>query len=84
MLTGRFNFSPAKIKIIPKANKPGEFRRILIAPRGTREKVVQKALQIVLNAIFDHGFSTNTYGFRPNKSLVNALEQMHLRGGHKA
>nr|AYE93387.1 hypothetical protein C0993_000007 [Termitomyces sp.] len=79
VLEGRFKFSPARQILIPKPNKPGEFRSILIA--SPREKIVQKALQVLMNAIFDPHFSNSSFGFRPGRSLVNALNRIHKRGG---
>lgn len=79
ILEGRFKFSPARQILIPKPNKPGEFRPLLIA--SPREKIVQKALQVLMNAIFDPHFSKSSYGFRPGRSLVNALNKIHKRGG---
>ena len=76
---GRFKFSPARQTLIPKPNKPGEYRPLLIA--SPREKIVQKALQVLLNAIFDPHFSKSSFGFRPGRSLVNALNKLHKRGG---
>lgn len=76
---GRFKFSPARQILIPKPNKLGEFRSLLIA--SPREKIVQKALQGLLNAIFEPHFSKTSYGFRPGRSLVNALNKIHKRGG---
>lgn len=79
ILEGRFKFSPARQILIPKPNKPGEFRPLLIA--NPREKIVQKALQVLMNAIFDPHFSKSSFGFRPGRSLVNALNKIHKRGG---
>jgi group II intron reverse transcriptase/maturase len=76
---GRFKFSPARQILIPKPNKPGESRPLLIPSQ--REKIVQKALQVLLNAIFEPHFSKSSFGFRPGRSLVNALNRIHKRGG---
>jgi len=76
---GRFKFSPARQILIPKPNKPGETRPLLIA--SPREKIVQKALQVLLNAIFEPHFSKSSFGFRPGRSLINALNRLHKRGG---
>jgi len=76
---GRFKFSPARQILIPRPNKPGESRPLLIA--SPREKIVQKALQVILNAIFDPQFSKSSYGFRPGRSLVTGLNRLHKRGG---
>jgi group II intron reverse transcriptase/maturase len=79
ILEGRFKFSPARLIQNPKPNKPGEFRPLLIA--NPREKIVQKALQVLMNAIFDPHFSKSSCGFRPGRSLINALNRIHKRGG---
>ena len=79
ILEGRFKFSPARQILIPKPNKPGEFRPLLIA--NPRDKIVQKALQVLINATFDPHFSKSSFGFRPGRSLVNALNIIHKRGG---
>jgi group II intron reverse transcriptase/maturase len=76
---GRFKFSPARQILIPKPNKPAESRPLLIS--SPREKIVQKALQVLLNAIFEPHFSKSSFGFRPGRSLVNALNRLHKRGG---
>lgn len=76
---GRFKFSPARQILIPKPNKPGETRPLLIA--SPREKIVHKALQVLLNAIFEPQFSKSSFGFRPGRSLVNAFNRQHKRGG---
>jgi retron-type reverse transcriptase len=82
ILEGRFKFTPARQILIPKPNKPGELRPLLIA--NPREKIVQKALQVLMNAIFDPHFSKSSFGFRPGLSLVNALNKIHKRGGPMA
>jgi len=82
LIEGRFKFTPARQILIPKPNKPGQFRQILIA--NPREKIVQKALQVLLNTIFEPTFSKTSFGFRPGLSLVNALDKLHMRGGHMA
>jgi group II intron reverse transcriptase/maturase len=76
---GRFKFSPAKQILIPKQNKPLESSPLFIA--SPREKIVHKALQVLLNAIFEPHFSKSSFGFRPGRSLVNALNILHKRGG---
>jgi len=49
LLSGKFSFKRARRVFIPQPNKPGEMRSIgVVSPR---EKIVQKAIQLVLNAI---------------------------------
>jgi hypothetical protein len=47
--SGKFNFSPTRQVQIPKPYKPGQFRTLAIG--SPREKIVQKALQVILEAI---------------------------------
>lgn len=76
---GRLKFSPARQILIPKPNKPGEFRPLIFA--NPREKIVKKALQVRMTAVFDQHFSKNSIGSRPGRSLVNALYRIQQRGG---
>lgn len=75
---GRFKFTPARLKRIP--NAPDSFRSLIIA--NPREKIVQKAIQVILNAIWGAQFSGNSYGIGPPKSTRDALDRLHIRGGN--
>jgi len=80
LLKGKFNFTPTRRIMIPKgAGKFGE-RPLSIA--NPREKIVQKALALVLERIFEPLFLENSHGFRPNKGVHSALKQLHIKGGH--
>jgi group II intron reverse transcriptase/maturase len=74
--SGKFDFKPNRRVEIPKAN--GRTR-----PNGIgspREKIVQKALHSVLEAIFEPQFLDTSHGFRPNKSTHSALFITYLIG----
>nr|AYE93340.1 hypothetical protein C0992_000045 [Termitomyces sp.] len=79
---GRFKFSPARQILNPKPNKPGELRPLLIA--SPREKIVLKALQVLLNAIYVLLISKTSNEFKPDKDLVDAHDRILKRGGLKA
>jgi RNA-directed DNA polymerase len=58
---------------IPKSN--GKMR-ILKIP-AIRDRVVQGALRIIMEPIFEQDFQRGSYGFRPNKSAHEALERVN-------
>lgn len=68
---GTFAPSPVRQKLIPKPGKPGKFRPLGI-PTLT-DRLVQMALKNVLEPIFEADFSPTSYGFRPNRSVHDAL-----------
>lgn len=79
ILKGKLKFSPARRVMIPKPGKK-ELRPLSIA--SPREKIVQKAIAVVLEAIWERTFSENSYGFRPKKSLHQALYQIYRNGAN--
>lgn len=68
---GTFSPSPVRQKLIPKPGKAGQFRPLGI-PTLT-DRLVQMALKNVLEPIFEADFYTTSYGFRPNRSVHDAL-----------
>lgn len=75
---GRFNFSTSRRVDIPKAN--GGTRPLSIGPLG--DKIVQKAMALVLETIFEPKFLNNSYGFRPQRGVHMALKELYLKGGN--
>lgn len=57
---------------IPKAN--GKMRTLQIP--CIRDRVVQGALKLILEAIFEADFCPNSYGFRPKRSPHQALAEV--------
>jgi group II intron reverse transcriptase/maturase len=57
---------------IPKGN--GKFRTLQIP--SIRDRVVQGALKLILEAIFEADFCPNSYGFRPRRSPHRALAEV--------
>lgn len=60
---------------IPKGN--GKARTLQIP--GIRDRVVQGALKLILEAIFKADFRTNSYGFRPKRPPHRALAEVKRR-----
>ncbi len=78
--TGQFAPLPVRERMIPKPS--GKLRRLGIPT--VRDRVVQAALKLVLEPIFETGFSSSSYGFRPGRRAQDAVEDIlhHARQGY--
>jgi group II intron reverse transcriptase/maturase len=65
-----FQFKPARRVQIPKAS--GGTRPLTIA--SPRDKIVQEAIRLILEAIFEPIFSEYSHGFRPQRGCHTALK----------
>ena len=70
----RFVPAPVREKMIPKST-PGKFRMLGIPTAADR--VVQAALKLVLEPIFEADFKPCSYGFRPRRRAHDAISEIH-------
>lgn len=67
--TGTFRWRPARRVEIPKPK--GGTRPLSVA--SPRDKIVQKAIQMILEAIYESSFLEASHGFRPGRGCHTAL-----------
>jgi RNA-directed DNA polymerase len=72
LITGRYKPKQNRRVDIPKGN--GKFRTLQIP--CIRDRVVQGAVKLILEAIFEADFCSNSYGFRPQRSPHRALAEV--------
>ena len=75
---GSFRPLPVRERMIPKPGGSGKVRRLGIAT--VADRVVQAALKLVLEPIFEADFEPVSYGFRPKRRAHDAIAEIHHFG----
>jgi RNA-directed DNA polymerase len=75
---GSFRPLPVRERMIPKPGGSGKLRRLGIP--AIADRVVQAALKLVLEPIFEAGFEPVSYGFRPRRRAQDAIAEIHHFG----
>ena len=65
---------------IPKPGKPGQKRPLGIPT--IQDRVVEALLKMVLEPIYESTFQDCSYGFRPNRSTMDAIVQVYRRSAN--
>jgi RNA-directed DNA polymerase len=72
LVNGTYQPIRNRIKEIPKAN--GKTRKLGIAT--IRDRVVQGAVKLILEPVFDSDFQDGSYGYRPKRTAHQAIERV--------
>ncbi|WP_230414784.1 group II intron reverse transcriptase/maturase [Micromonospora tarapacensis] len=75
---GSFRPQPVRERKIPKPGGSGKVRKLGIPT--VADRVVQAALKLVLEPIFEADFEPVSFGFRPNRRAHDAIADIHLFG----
>ena len=75
---GEFHPLPVRERAIPKPGGSGKVRKLGIPVIADR--VVQAALKLVLEPIFEADFAPVSYGFRPGRRAHDAIAEIHMFG----
>ena len=71
---------PVRERLIPK---PGSSKKRRLGIPVIADRVVQAALKLVMEPIFEADFQPCSYGFRPNRRAHDAIAEIHHMGSHR-
>ena len=75
---GSFRPLPVRERLIPKPGGSGKLRRLGIP--AIADRVVQAALKLVLEPVFEADFEPCSYGFRPKRRAQDAIAEIWFYG----
>jgi len=72
--SGRYQAPPVRRAHIPKPGSTTQTRPIGIST--LEDKLLQRAVAMLLEPVYEHDFHDSSYGFRPGRSAYQALDQL--------
>ena len=69
------SYLPTRLRRVEIPKRGGKGVRVLSIPT-IRDRVVQGALKLILEPIFEADFQSGSYGYRPKRSAHNAVERV--------
>ena len=69
------NYCPTRLRRVEIPKPGGKGVRVLSIP-SIRDRVVQGALKLILEPIFEADFQSGSYGYRPKRSAHEAVERV--------
>lgn len=81
LISGSYSFGRARRVMIPE---PGTTSKRSLEVVNPCEKIVQKALLVALECIYEPRFLDSSHGCRPNRGCHSALYELYRHGGNHA
>ena len=70
-----FNYKPQRAKRVEIPKSDGKSMRILKIPT-IRDRIVEGAVKLILEPIFETDFQDGSYGYRPNRRAADAINRV--------